>query len=150
MKNLIYTLLLFVISVSCVSTRNTIRNIDDSIPGPALNEAYNSFVITKMATHKKYAYNQDYPVNVGFTTLEDGFHNQSRFLNALAGPKGEKITYKLVDTCCPFPCKKNDMGVGLIDIFEVTWEGNAKPIRLYINKYEKGELMIPLGFSVRK
>lgn len=135
---------------SCISTRNTIRNIDDNIPGPALNEAYNSFIITKKATDKKYGYNENYPVNVGFTTLEDGFNNQTRFLNALAGPNGEKITYKLIDTCCPFPTKRSDMGAGLLDIFEVTFEGQSKPIRLYINKYEKGEIMIPVGLSARK
>lgn len=136
--------------ISCISTRNTIRNIDDTVPGPQLNEAYSSFIITKLATNKKYAYHQDYPVNVGFTTLADGTNNQIRFLNALAGPNGEKITFKLVDTCCPFPTKKSDMGAGMIDIFEITWQGNSTPVRIYINKYEKGELMIPLGFTARK
>jgi len=135
---------------SCISTRNTIRNIDDTIPGPALNETYNSFVITKKAVNKKYAYNENYPVNVGFTTLEDGLNNQMRFLNALAGPKGEKITYKLVDTCCPFPTKKSDMGAGMLDIFEINYEGQSKPILLYINKFERGEIMIPVGLTTRK
>ncbi|RXR19381.1 2-dehydro-3-deoxyphosphooctonate aldolase [Flavobacterium amnicola] len=135
---------------SCISTRNTIRNIDDNIPGPALNEDYNSFIITKKATNKKYAYNENYPVNVGFTTLEDGLNNQIRFLNALAGPKGEKITYKLVDTCCPFPTKKSDMGAGMLDIFEINYEGQSKPILLYINKFERGEVMIPVGLTNRK
>ncbi|MES2812715.1 MAG: 2-dehydro-3-deoxyphosphooctonate aldolase [Bacteroidota bacterium] len=135
---------------SCISTKNTIRNIDNNIPGPALNAAYNSFIITKKATDKKYAYNENYPVNVGFTTLEDGLNNQTRFLNALAGPKGEKISYKLVDTCCPFPTKRSDMGAGMLDIFEITYEGQTKPILLYINKYERGELLIPMGLTARK
>lgn len=134
---------------SCISTKNTIKNIDNTIAGPALNEAYNSFVITKKATNKKYAYNENYPVNVGFTTLEDGLKNQHRFLNALAGPKGEKITFKLIDTCCPFPTKRSDMGAGMLDIFEITYEGQAKPVLLYINKYERGEIMIPMGLTAR-
>lgn len=150
MKKILLGILVLLINASCISTRNTIKNIDDSIPGPELNETYNSFIITKMATNKKYAYHQDYPVNVGFTSLEDGVKNQIRFLNALAGPKGEKITYKLVDTCCPFPTKKSNMGAGMIDIFEITWEGNSTPLRVYVNKFEKGELMIPLGLSIRK
>jgi len=135
---------------SCISTKNTIRNIDDNIPGPALNEANNSFIITKKATNKKYAYNENYPVNVGFTTLEDGLNNQMRFLNALAGPKGEKISFKLVDTCCPFPTKKSDMGAGMINIFEITYQGQSKPVLLYINKYERGEVMIPMGLTAKK
>lgn len=135
---------------SCVSTKNSIRNIDNNIPGPSLNEVYNSFIITKKATDKKYAYNENYPVNVGFTTLEDGLNNQIRFLNALAGPKGEKITYKLIDTCCPFPTKRSDMGAGMLDIFELSFEGQSKPVLLYINKYERGEIMIPIGLTTRK
>lgn len=150
MKQVFCGILLLLITVSCISTRSTIRNIDDSIPGPALNEAFGSFIITKMAKDRKYGYNENYPVNAGFTSLEDGVNNQHRFLNALAGPKGEKITYKLVDTCCPFPSKRSDMGAGMLDIYEITWEGNTKPLRLYINKYERGELMIPIGFTARK
>lgn len=151
MKKLSFLALLSSVLVSsCISTRNTIRNIDNNIPGPSLNGEYNSFIITKKATDKKYAYNENYPVNVGFTTLEDGVNNQMRFLNALTGPKGEKISYKLVDTCCPFPTKRSDMGAGMLDIFEITYEGQTKPILLYINKYERGELLIPMGLSARK
>lgn len=150
MKKIVSCFLLLALFSSCISTRSTIRNIDDSIPGPELNEKFNSFIITKNATDKKYAYDQDYPVNVGFTSLEDGNNNQIRFLNALAGPNGEKIKFEQKDSCCPFPTKKSEMGAGTIDVFEITWEGQSKPILLYINKFEKGELMIPVGFTARK
>jgi hypothetical protein len=150
MKKIIPIFLLFTVLISCVSTRSTIKNIDDNIPGPSLNGKLNSFIITKNATDKKYGYDEDYPINVGFTSLEDGENNQNRFLNALAGPNGEKIKYEKKDACCPFPTKKTEMGAGVIDIFEITWEGQKKPILLYINKFEKGELMIPLGFTPRK
>ncbi|TGD59049.1 2-dehydro-3-deoxyphosphooctonate aldolase [Flavobacterium humi] len=150
MKKVLSVFLLFAVFTSCISTKSTIRNIDDSIPGPGLNGKYDSFIITKNATDKKYGYDEDYPINVGFTSLEDGTRNQVRFLNALAGPNGEKIKFELKDSCCPFPTKKTEMGAGMIDIYEITWEGQAKPILLYINKFEKGELMIPLGFTARK
>ena len=135
---------------SCISTKSTIQNIDDSIATPELNQTTGSYVITKMAKDKKYGYNQDYPVNVGFRTIEEGYINQVRFLNALAGPKGEKIKFEKKDACCPFPTKKNVMGAGTIDVYQITWEGIPKPILLYINRFEKGELMIPMGFSIRK
>lgn len=151
MKNrILFLLFISTLILSCISTKSTIKNIDDTIIGPALNEALNSFIITKMATDRKYGYDQDYPVNVGFTSLEDGTKNQIRFLNALSGPNGEKIAFELIDTCCPFPTKKSDMGAGVIDIYKITWEGQKKPISLYINKFEKGELMIPAGFTIRK
>lgn len=141
---------LLVFSTSCISTRLTIRNIDESAPSPELNEQMNSFIITKKATSKKYAYNEDYPVNVGFTSSENGLSNETRYLNALAGPNGEKITYVLKDACCPFPTQKTEMGAGTIDMYEITWEGQKKPIVLYLNKFEKGLLLIPIGFSARK
>lgn len=150
MKKVLSFFLLFTVLTSCISTRSTIRNIDDSIPGPELNEAFNSFIITKNATDKKYGYNQDYPVNVGFTSIEDGTNNEIRFFNALAGPNGEKIKYQLKQSCCPFPTKKGDVGAATIDVFEITWEGQSKPVLLYIEKFEKGELMIPIGFTARK
>lgn len=150
MKKIIPIFLFLTVLISCVSTRSTIKNIDDNIPGPGLNGKLNSFVITKNATDKKYGYNEDYPINVGFTSLEDGENNQNRFLNALAGPNGEKIKYEKKDACCPFPTKKTEMGAGVIDIFEITWEGQKKPVLLYLNRFEKGELMIPLGLTARK
>ncbi len=150
MKKVLISCFIALLMCSCISTKSTIKNIDDSIVGPALNETFASFIITKKATNKKYAYNPDYPVNVGFTTLEDAANNQIRFLNALAGPKGEKIKFEQKESCCPFPTKKTDTGAGTIDIFEITWEGQTKPILLYINKFEKGELLIPIGLSARK
>ncbi len=135
---------------SCISTKLTIQNIDDSVIGPGLNEGFGSFIITKNATSKKYGYNQDYPVNVNFTSVEDGMNNQIRFLNALAGPKGERIKYVQKEACCPFPTKRADTGAGTIDTFEITWKGQTKPVLLYINKFEKGELLIPIGLSARK
>lgn len=146
----LFFIALFLVLTSCISTRSTIKNIDDNAPGPTLNQASNSFVITQKATDKKYAYHEDYPVNVGFTSLNEGAVNQIRFLNALAGPNGEKVTYVKKDACCPFPTKKTEMGAGTIDMFEVTWEGNTKPVILYINKFERGALLIPVGFTAKK
>jgi hypothetical protein len=147
MKKILLSIFVCFILGSCTSTKFTIKNINDDIPGPALNEALGSFVITRMATSSDYAYNKDYPVNVGFTSLADGVNNQKRYLNALAGPNGEAITYTLKSTCCPFPTKKTDAGAGMIDIYEIVWKGQKKPILLHINKYERGELLIPVGLS---
>jgi hypothetical protein len=42
------------------------------------------------------------------------------------------------------------MGGGFLDQYEVTWVGLKKPIKLYLNCYEKGDLMVPLGFGLAK
>jgi hypothetical protein len=66
----------------------------------------------------------------------------------LSGPKGEKISYKKIQNCCPFPSKKSESGAGLLEIYEITWPGLVQPIKLYLNIYEKGILKVPMGFGL--
>jgi hypothetical protein len=150
MKNIIIISLVVFFTTSCVSTKSTIKNIDDTIASPTVNPNLECFIFTKISQNKKYGYDEDYPINVGFSTPEEGLKNQTLFLNALAGPKGEKIKYTKKESCCPYPTKKEAMGVGLIDKYEIVWDGIKKPIILYLNKYERGELLIPVGFTARK
>ena len=42
------------------------------------------------------------------------------------------------------------MGAGLLDVYELKWEGQKSPVILYLNIYEKGVLMVPLGLSLKK
>lgn len=148
-KLLLFTTLLLVLTTSCISTRNTIRNIDDTAMMPQLQKD-KTFVITEISSDRKYGYDQDYPVNLGFMSLPTAEINIKRYFGALSGPKGEKLTYNKVDSCCPFPSKKNDMGAGILDIYEVTWEGLKEPKRIYVNLYEKGKVMAPKDFGIRK
>lgn len=144
----IILLLIAVLSVSCVSTKSTIKNIDDNAPIPKLT-ADNTFVITEYSTDKKYGYDPDYPINVFFRNVKDEKINQQRFLNALAGPKGEKLNYIKLESCCPFPTKRSDMGAGFLDVYEITWEGNKIPVKLYFNIYDKGALLVPIGLKLK-
>lgn len=145
----LYLLIINVLFISCISTKSTIKNIDDNALGPQLNDVNNYFIITKQATDKKYGYDPDYPINVGFTDLSDGSVNQTRFLTGITGPEGQKLKFKIKEICCPYPTQKSLMGAGMIDVFEISYEGLAKPIIFYVNKYEKSELMVPVGFKAR-
>lgn len=149
MKKIIAIIVLFVTCISCVSTKSTIQNVDDNAPIPKLNKE-NAFILTEFSTDTKYGFNPDYPVNVYYKSSKNENINQERFLRALAGPKGEPITFTKVDSCCPFPTKKADIGAGFIDIYEITWEGLKTPVRMYINMYERGALMVPVGFTLKK
>ena len=144
--------LLFVIIiglVSCVSTKSPLRNVNDKAPIPKLT-ANNTFVITQFSDDPKYGFNQDYPINVFYRNTKDEAINPQRYLNALTGPKGEKLFFKKTAICCPFPTKNSEMGGGLLDIYEVTWVGQKQPVKLYLNIYEKGELLVPMGFGLAK
>lgn len=147
-KKIFLLILTGIFAVSCVSTKSTLKNVDDNAPDLVLDKD-NTFVVTEFSKDKKYGYNKDYPVNIFFKTTQNDSINQQRYLNALAGPNGEKISYKKIESCCPFPTKRNTMGVGLLDVYEITWEGQIKPVRLYLNIYEKGYIKVPMGFTLR-
>lgn len=147
MKKFLFLFSITLLISSCVSTRSTIKNVDDSAPD-LIVKGDNTFEINQFSTDKKYGYDKDYPINIFYKTTNTDA-NQERFLNALAGPKGEKITYTKLESCCPFPTKRSEMGAGFLDVYELKWEGQKKPILLYINIYEKGILMVPLGLRLK-
>ncbi|MES2543858.1 MAG: 2-dehydro-3-deoxyphosphooctonate aldolase [Bacteroidota bacterium] len=146
----IFLILIFsILSISCVSTKSTLKNVDNNAPTLKLTKD-NTFVITEYSKDEKYGYNASYPINIFYKNTKDETINQQRFFNALTGPNGEKITYIKLETCCPFPTKNTEIGAGFLDIYEVTWEGQKKPIKLYLNIYEKSVLMVPVGFGLKK
>jgi hypothetical protein len=149
MKKTTILIALLISVISCVSTKSTLKNVDDNAPDLVLSKN-NTFVIKEVSKDKRYGYNPNYPINIFFRNTKDEALNETRFLNALAGPNGEKITYTRLETCCPFPTKRSDMGAGFLNVYELKWEGQKKPITLYLNIYEKGILMVPMGLSLKK
>ena len=149
MKKIVFFIILLIIATSCVSTKSTLKNVDDNAPDLILKKD-NTFAITLFSNDKKYGYDPDYPVNIFYQNTRNETLNETRFLNALAGPNGEKITFKRLETCCPFPTKRSDMGAGFLNVYELTWSGQKKPLTLYLNVYEKGILMVPMGLSLKK
>jgi hypothetical protein len=106
--------------------------------------------LTEYSKDKKYGFDPDYPINVFYKNTKDENLNAERFLNALAGPNGEKINFTKVESCCPFPSKRTEMGAGFLDVYELQWEGQSSPIKLYLNIYERGYLLVPVGLSIKK
>ncbi len=143
--------LLFVLitTAGCISTKSMLKNVDNNAPIPSLSKE-NTFIVTEYSKDLKYGFNEEYPVNVFYINSKDENLNASRYLNALAGPNGEKITYTKIESCCPFPTKRTEIGAGYLDIYELKWEGQNKPIRLYINIYERGYILVPIGLSIKK
>lgn len=134
---------------SCSSTQSTLKNTDETAPNLILTKD-NAFVITEYSKDKKYGYDKDYPINIFFNDTNDETINQQRFFNALAGPNSEPITYTKLESCCPFPTKRSELGAGFLDVYELKWKGQKKSITLYLNIYEKGILMVPVGLSLKK
>lgn len=140
--------LLLVLSIGGCKTKSaSILNKDENAKMPLIKN--NVFVVTKVATDKNYGYSENYPINLGFATSLER-NKASRYLDALAGPNGEKIIYTFVESCCPFLTNTGGMGTGLLDKYKITWEGNSSTLYLYINSYEKGEVLIPKGLTAKK
>lgn len=146
--NLILFVLIGTLLASCGSIKSTLKNIDNNAIKPAVREQ--QFVLTEYANDGKYGYDKDYPVNLGFENETNSPKNIVYFFNALTGPNGEKISYTKIDSCCPFPTKKSVMGAGTLEIYEVTFENSNRKMILYINIYEKGKVLCPKGFSIKK
>jgi hypothetical protein len=149
MKKIVTFIAILLLSTSCISTKSTLKNVDDNAPSPSFIDN-DTFAILEYSKDKKYGYDKDYPINIYYGSTAYETLNQYRYLNALAGPKGEKITYTKLENCCPFPTKRSVMGVGLLDVYVLTWEGQSKPIKLYLNMYEKGILKVPVGLTAKK
>ena len=149
MKKILPFISLLLLFTSCISTQSTLKNVDDNAPIPRL-ESNNTFVINEYSKDKRYGYEKEYPINLFYSNTKNETINQQRYLNALAGPKGKKITYTKLESCCPFPTKRSEMGAGFLDVYELKWEGQQNPVTLYLNIYEKGILMVPVGLTLKK
>lgn len=143
-----YIILLLSLLTSCTSTKSTLKNIDYSAIKP--NVSNNAFEITQYATDSKYGFDADFPINIGPINQTQEEINVGYFFNALEGKNGEKITYKMTETCCPFPTKTDGIGAGTLTIYEVSFEGSTTKKLLYFNIYEKGLIACPKGFSIKK
>ena len=137
----------FTLFNSCGTIKSTLKNVDNSVTKPSFTGE--KFVITEKSDDDKYGYDSDYPINLGFDNEKFAPKNIKYYFNALLGKNGETFTYHKVESCCPFPSKRTSIGVGTLDIYEITFDNNQKKIRLYFNIYEKGKVLCPKGFSIK-
>jgi hypothetical protein len=149
MKKFFLLIIICASQIACISTKSTLKNVDDAAPNLTLTKN-NTFVITEISKDPKYGYDKDYPINIYYQNSTDNELNPMRLFDALTGPNGEKLVYKKLTRCCPFPSKRIETGAGLLDLYEVTWQGNTTPKKLYINIYEKGIVQAPVGFGIKK
>ncbi len=146
----IFTLALFVVLISCGSTKEITEEVD-----PIDEERWElkddkTFLLTEVSDDETYGYTEDNPINVGGVKFTEGPLNQRRFLNALYSPTGKPIEYYRKASCCQFETENGLMGQGLLDVYEITWKGEMVPIILYLNMYDYGPLKAPKGFGLGK
>ncbi len=126
--------------------RNTIEHL------PLLNDS--TLVVTNISTDTTYGRTVEKPIFLGVTNVHESGKNRVKYLNALAGPNGEELTFTRYKSCCPFITLNSrtpgaDQKFGLLDIWVVTYEGIPKPDTLYVNAYDQGELIAPQGYTIK-
>lgn len=102
-----------------------------------------SMKLTAISTDKKYGYKPNHKTSIKVGTVE----NEYAYLKALRGPNGEKVQYRRIGSCCTFKSKNAIFGEGLLDQYEVYYQGIGEPIILYLNGYDFEMPKSPLGFT---
>lgn len=150
-NNLAGAFLLLILMNSCSSSKKNASSPNRSYSSQqATMLDDNSFKLTVVSDDDTYGYTQQNPIKVGGVKNNEGPLNERRFFNALLGPDGQKLTYVREGSCCPFKSRNGFMGSGMLDRYEVKYDGIEKPIIFYINMYDFGELKAPKGFTFRQ
>ncbi len=147
MKKYFYLIILITSLTSCISTKSTLQNLDPNATLPEIKN--NSFVITTYAENSKYGYNQDFPINIGPISEQQEGLFINFFFNAIEGKKKAPLTFKKIESCCPFPSKNQTMGAGTLSIYEVTNTQTKETKKLYFNIYERGKIECPKGYFIK-
>lgn len=102
-------------------------------------------ITTLPAPSAEYGHDPAHPIRVGGGMGAGGSKAQRRYLEGLAGPEGQTISYERAGSCCPY--ERGD-GWGLLDVYDVSWEGGST--QLYLSLYEEEELYVPQGLTARQ
>lgn len=133
----------FALIMACATTRS---NVETKLKDDQ------TFELLAVSKDPSYGLTENNPIKVGGVDKNEGPLNQRRFLNALAGPNGEEISYVRAGSCCPVKSKNDPLDTGsiLLDIYQVTWEGADSTLTLYLNMYDSEQLQAPLGFTIKE
>jgi len=112
-----------------------------------IGQRYPPMSLTKRAEAAEYGYSEKVPIAVG-GGFPDGADKVYSYLNSLKGPQGQKIHYSRIGTCCSFKAPDSPFdGTGLLEVYEITYDGLSKPTRLYFNWYGAPDPQIPVGLT---
>lgn len=150
MKNTFIVVLIFLM-LDCSSRKSGSGAIGDTRTVKVANLNSYTYLLTVKSTDSSYAFTESNPVKVGGVKKNSGPLNEQRFLNALLGPGGERVTYFRRGSCCFFRTPNGfDKKTGLLDRYAVTYKGSKDTVDIFINMYDKGNLYIPVGFTAKK
>jgi hypothetical protein len=131
----IILMIFLVLLVGCASTDKTPLSAD-------------SFNMT--STDPSYGFTEKDPIELGGFlrgTKYEGAHVE--YFNSLQGPNGEQVQVKRLGSCCSFEDASMPFGGGLLDMYELTYNGISQPMVIYVNLYKFVKPMAPIGFALQ-
>jgi hypothetical protein len=120
-----------------------------------------TMLLGSISNNPDYGWSADFPVMLGLAHMVDSAAlYREKYLNALLGPQGERVLYERLAPCCPFrtpnqlrlhlKARLHDNEFGLLERYRV-WINTAEPARiLYVNIYDEGDVIAPLGFTFKQ
>ena len=102
-----------------------------------------SMKLTAASTNTKYGYEPNHKKSIKVGKIQ----NQRAYLSALRGPNGETVQFSRIGSCCEFKSKSGVFGMGLLDKYEVNYQGLDEPVILYLNGYDYDSPKAPAGFT---
>jgi hypothetical protein len=94
----------------------------------------------KLGASAGYGLSPESPIKVGGLSERSGPASERAYLDRLRGPNGEAVIYERVESCCEFETLEGILGRGMLDVYEVRYEGLRRPVRLYLNMYDPAEV----------
>ena len=88
-----------------------------------------------------YGLHPEDPVRVGW-----GNPGIMAFFELLRGPEGQRVAWRRVGPCCG---AEPDAPRAGLEVFEVTYEGLDKPVRMYLDPHNGAAIHAPSGFIIQ-
>jgi hypothetical protein len=87
-----------------------------------------------------YGFHPEDPVRVGW-----GNPGIMAFFELLRGPQGQRVAWRRVGPCCEAGPSAPSAA---LEVFEVTYEGLDRPVRLYLDPHNGAAIHAPSGFII--
>lgn len=115
--------------------------------GTTQNNASSAFSSEMTSNDPEYGYTAQKPIELG------GFLRGSKYEGAhidyfqsLEGPNGETVEVKRLGSCCAFEDATMPFGGGMLDRYQLSYNGIKKPVVIYVNLYKFNKPLAPKGF----
>lgn len=130
MKKSIYAFVIITIIIGCSSSKSSTPDAP-----------------TSNSVDETYGYSEKNAIKVG--GFDQGPKNERDYLNSLTGPNGEPVSFERKGSCCQFKTANSPYGMGMLDMYRVSYRGKKDTVLLYINMYDKGKLKAPKDFIMK-